>query len=361
MTTFTLPDLGEGLTEAELVAWHVGPGDHVVADQPLVSVETDKAVVEIPSPWSGTVVAIHGNPGDILKIGAALAEIDTGKAADKGAVVGEIASAERKAPPAPKPAAPAAPRAATRAGATPAVRALAKRLGVDLAGLSGSGPGGAILSRDVEAASAGEPLRGVRRAMAKAMAASGASVVPATLTEVADIGGWGERENPTLRLVRAIVAACAAEPALNARFDGARRVMDKNVDLSIAVDSPDGLFAPVLKGVDGAAPEDLTQRLARLKQAVRDRSLAPEDLRGGTITLSNFGMLGGQHAALVVSPPQVAILGAGRIHDAVLAIGGKPKVRRILPLSLSFDHRAVSGGEAARFMATIRADLELAD
>ena len=358
MTIFHLPDLGEGLTEAEIVAWHVSPGDHVTADQPLVSVETDKAVVEVPCPWSGTIEKIHGNPGDILTIGAALAEIATGKGEDKGAIVGEVAAAKL---PAATPAKTAAPTrdAGPKVSATPAVRQLARRLEIDLATVTGSGPGGAILSEDVEAAAVGgEALRGVRRAMAKAMAASGAAVVPATLTERADISAWSKRANPTVRLIRALCTGCAAEPALNARFDGARRVLHDQVDLSIAIDAPDGLFAPVLKGASAAAPAKLTKRLDALKAAVRERRLAPDDLTGGTITLSNFGMLGGEHAALVVTPPQVAILGAGRIHNAVLAVKGKPVVRRVLPLSLTFDHRAVTGGEAARFMAAVRADLE---
>ncbi|HSF95140.1 MAG TPA: 2-oxo acid dehydrogenase subunit E2, partial [Thermohalobaculum sp.] len=248
-----------------------------------------------------------------------------------------------------------------RAAAAPAVRALAQRLGVDLAGVSGRGPGGAILSADVEAAAElGEPLRGVRRAMARAMADAGAVVVPATLTDRADITAWGKRANPTLRLIRAICVAAKAVPALNARLQDQRRLLGDQVDLAIAVDTPDGLFAPVLKAVDRDAPRQLAKRIQALKAAVRDRTLAPGDLRGGTITLSNFGMLGGEHAALVVSPPQVAILGAGRIHDGVLAVNGKPAVRRVLPLSLTFDHRAVTGGEAAGFMAALRADLEQA-
>lgn len=336
MTTFALPDLGEGLVEAEIVAWHVSPGDRVTADQPLVSVETDKAVVEIPSPFPGTVEKLHGEPGEILKVGAALVEFATEKTRDQGAIVGEVAAAA-------------------------AVRALAQRLGVDLAGVSGRGPGGAILSADVEAAAElGEPLRGVRRAMARAMADAGAVVVPATLTDRADITAWGKRANPTLRLIRAICVAAKAVPALNARLQDQRRLLGDQVDLAIAVDTPDGLFAPVLKAVDRDAPRQLAKRIQALKAAVRDRTLAPGDLRGGTITLSNFGMLGGEHAALVVSPPQVAILGAGRIHDGVLAVNGKPAVRRVLPLSLTFDHRAVTGGEAAGFMAALRADLEQA-
>jgi pyruvate dehydrogenase E2 component (dihydrolipoamide acetyltransferase) len=129
----------------------------------------------------------------------------------------------------------------------------------------------------------------------------------------------------------------------------------------LAVDTPDGLFAPVLAGVEKASATELASRIADLKKAVQARSLTPQSLKGATITLSNFGMLGGKYAVLVISPPQVAILGAGRIHDAVVAAGGAPVVRKVLPLSLTFDHRAVTGGEAARFMAAARGDLEQPD
>ena len=193
--------------------------------------------------------------------------------------------------------------------------------------------------------------------MAKAMAAAGVTVVPASLTDYADIGKWKPDENPTLRLIRAISAACKAEPALNAGFDGERRALKAGVDLAIAVDIPDGLFAPVLRDVEKLSAAKFASKLAEIRSAVGERSITPEALKGATITLSNFGMIGGEHAALVVSPPQVAILGAGRIHDAVLAIDGAPVVRRVLPLSLTFDHRAVAGGEAARFMQAVRADL----
>ncbi len=376
MTTFNLPDLGEGMAEAEIVTWHVSPGTRVTADQPLVSVETDKAVVEIPSPHSGTVTNLHAAPGDIVEVGAPLADIDTGAIEDAGAVVGKLATT----PAAPPESAPestsesasearATPTpAATDVRAAPAVRRLAAELGVDLASVAGSGPGGAILSANVRAAAgaapaevAGEPLRGVRRAMARAMTLAGETVVPATLTDHAEIQAWGPDENPTLRLVRAICTACAAEPALNVGFDGKRRIPNSGVDLAIAVDTPDGLFAPVLRQVDKVPPAQLASEIAELKVAVGNRTIAPEALKAATITLSNFGMIGGEYAALVISPPQVAILGAGRIHDAVLAIGGTPAVRRVLPLSLTFDHRVVTGGEAARFMATVREDLARAD
>ena len=367
MTRFTLPDLGEGLAEAEIVAWHVSPGTRITADQPLVSVETDKAVVEIPSPHSGTVTKVHAAPGDIVEVGAPLADIDTGAAEDAGAVVGKLAAAPA-APSEPAPETAPETRVAAAVRAAPAVRRLAAKLGVDLAGVTGRGPGRAILSADVRAAAgaapaeiAGEPLRGVRRAMARAMTLSRAAVVPATLTDHADIGAWGAHQNPTLRLVRAICAACTVVPALNVGFDGERRITHAGVDLAIAVDTLDGLFAPVLRQADKMPAAQLASKIAELKAAVGNRTIAPEALKGATITLSNFGMIGGEHAALVISPPQVAILGAGRIDDAVLAIDGAPVVRRVLPLSLTFDHRAVTGGEAARFMAAAREDLRRAD
>jgi len=369
MTAFTLPDLGEGLQEAEIVAWHVGVGDHVVADQPLLSVETDKAVVEIPAPQAGRVAAIHGEPGDIVKIGEALADIEpTGTVPDRGTVVGEI-PAERKAEEAKAPAREIRQVPPARTGAVhaaPAVRALAGRLGVDIALVCGSGPQGTITSADVERAAATlagagplEPLRGVHRAMARNMARAHAEVVPATVTDVADIGDWSPGADATLRLVRAIVAACRAEPALNAWYlgrDEGRR-LNERVDLGIAMDTEDGLFVPVLRDVGSRTAEDLRRGLERMKADVRARTVPMEELRGATVTLSNFGMFGGQHAALVVLPPQVAILGAGRIHDRIVPRDGQPTVRRALPLSLTFDHRAVMGGEAARFLAAVMADL----
>lgn len=359
MTTFRLPDLGEGLTEAEIVAWHVSNGDRVAVDQPLVSVETDKAVVEIPSPHAGTVTKLGASVGDVVKIGAPLVDLETSAAERTSAIVGELKDTES---PVPKASTPSLPRSISDVSATPAVRQLAHDLGVDLAGVAGSGPGGAVLSADVEKAAievgtVGEPLRGTRRAMARAMAASAAVVVPATLTDYADIGGWEPEGDPTRRLIRAICAAVAAEPALNVTFDGKHRKLNTDVDLAIAIDTPDGLFAPVLKAANRQPLDALAVSLARLRAAVVDRSIARQELKGGTITLSNFGMIGGEHAALVVVPPQVAILGAGRIRNAIVEVGGKPGVRRILPLSLTFDHRVVTGGEAARFMQAVRADL----
>ena len=363
MSTFRLPDLGEGLQEAEIVAWHVGVGDHVVADQPLVSVETEKAVVEIPSPQAGRIAKLHNAVGDIVPIGGALVDFGEAPAAEAGTVVGRIP----EAPPAAKAEPIGAPEGIK---AAPAVRALARRLGVDLATVVPSGGRGSITVADVERTAAEtegaaplEPLRGVRRAMARNMERSHAEVVPATVTEEADIGDWAPGTDVTMRLVRAIAAGCRAEPSLNAWYlglDQGRRLHTK-INLGVAMDTPDGLFVPVLRDIAGRDAADLRQGLEAMKRDVAARSVPLEELRGQTITLSNFGMFGGRHAALVILPPQVAILGAGQIRDAVVPRDGAPAVRRALPLSLTFDHRAVMGGEAARFLASVKADLQRGD
>ncbi len=364
MTTFCLPDLGEGLQDAEIVAWHVSPGDHVVADQPLVSVETAKAVVEIPSPQSGRIAAVHGKPGDVVDIGAELVDYEDQPGAASETVVGELPHDDRdKAQPAPH---RAASSTSEKVKAAPAVRRLARELGVQLIGIAATGPGGSLTADDVRAAAkpssfaAGEPVRGPRRAMAQAMMKAGAEVVPATVTDEANIAGWSPDADPMARLIAAVVAGVAAEPAVNAWYDGAseRRLVHGHIDLGIAMDTPDGLFVPVLKDAGPLTDNERRKRLDALKTGVRDRSIAPRDLSGATITLSNFGTIAGRHGALVVVPPQVGILGAGRIAPSVLAIDGKPKVCRTLPLSLTFDHRAVTGGEAARFLAGVIAALE---
>ncbi|WP_170608746.1 dihydrolipoamide acetyltransferase family protein [Ruegeria arenilitoris] len=355
MSIFYLPDLGEGLKEAEVVAWHVAAGDHVIADQPLVSVETDKAVIEVPSPLSGTVSRLMAKTGDVVPVGGALVMFNSELATDKGAIVGEIDAAAPKPKPTPKE--PSADTA-TPVKASPAVRKLAAEHKVDLAMVTGTGPGGAIQSADVLTAidGLGEALHGPRRVMARKMERSGTSVVPATVMDHADISAWAKEANATQQLICAITAACAAEPALNAWFDGKRRQLHAHVDLAIAMDTPDGLFAPVLRSVE--TPRDLAPELAALKASVHDRTIAPNAMTDATITLSNFGMIGGEHAVLVVVPPQVAILGAGRIGTRIIMKDGRPQEQQLLPLSLSFDHRAVTGGEAARFLATVRARLE---
>lgn len=367
MKTFRLPDLGEGLQQAEISAWHVAENDEVAADQPLVSVETEKAIVEIPSPRAGRIRRLLAKPGDLLAVGAELVEFADGsdERPDASTVVGRLETERataRAGASASDGAAPARPRAA------PAVRALAQRLGVDLGVVTPSGPNDTITAKDVERVARIlkelgplEMLRGVRRTMARSMAQAHAEIAPVTVNDDADLHSWwGRGQVLMLRLIRAIVAGCKAEPSLNAWYDShavGRRVLDA-IHLGVAVDTPDGLFVPVLRDVGRRTPEDLRAGLERLRRDVQARTIPPEELRGYTFILSNFGTFGGRYANPIVQPPTVAILGAGRVRDEVVAVNGEPAVHPILPLSLTFDHRAVTGGEATRFLAAVIADLQ---
>jgi 2-oxoisovalerate dehydrogenase E2 component (dihydrolipoyl transacylase) len=407
MTTFNLPDLGEGLAEAEIVRWHVKTGDQVKVDQPMVAVETAKAVVEVPSPYSGVIRALHGNPGDMIATGAPLVEFDVAAAAaptvhaapaktaerppadDSGTVVGSMPSTNEEE--FIETAVAGGDRSAQRerVRAAPAVRALAKRLGVDLARVAGSGRGGLITVDDVMTTSgptalhtaatvtalksapnapraatlaAGEPekLRGLRRAMAQSMSLARDTVMGCTLFDDADLHHWRAGQDFTTRLLRAIAAGCRAEPGLNAWFDGdaqTRRLLAR-VDVAMAVDGPEGLLVPVIRDVGGRAAEELRRDVDRLKRTARDRTVAAEDLRDFSFMLSNFGMIAGRYATPVVVPPAVAILGAGRLSHDVIAVMGGIEAHLRMPLSLTFDHRCVTGGEAARFLAALMRDLE---
>lgn len=375
MNIFKLPDLGEGLMEVELLEWHVAPGDVVKEDQELVSVETAKAIVDIPSPTSGKVVRCYGEVGDILHVGDPVVEFEaegvqagepepqaSGDKADAGSVVGRVETGSQVL----KEETSAGVKAATGVKVSPAVRALARQLEVDLSVVTPSGRGGVISSEDVQRVAkilsevgALQPLRGVRRAMAQSMSNAAAEVVPVTVCDDADINAWATNEDVTVRLIRALVAGCREQPSLNAWYDShsmGRRLIDK-VDVGIALDTADGLFVPVLRDVGNADAKDLRRRIDVMKEDVRSRRIPPEELRGNTITLSNFGLFGGRYADPLVLPPTVAILGAGRLRDEVVAVDGKPAVHRIIPLSLTFDHRAVTGGEATRFLVTVMDDL----
>lgn len=415
MTIFRLPDLGEGLQEAEIASWHVAPGEDVRIDQPLLSVETAKAIVEIPSPVAGKVRKLFGAAGDMLQVGDPLVQFDDGATTAAGVEAGAAAGGAARAAGGTAAGGAAEParrtasgggagtgggggvvarsdagtvvgrveagrgvrrEAATAAGrssraavkATPAVRALARRLDVDLNVVTPTGPNDTVTAKDVERVSrilkeVGplELLHGVRRTMARAMAQAHAEVAPVTVSDDADLASWwpDRRHDLVLRLIRAIAAACRVEPALNAWFDShalGRRVL-KKIHLGVAVDTADGLFVPVLRDIGNRTDDDLRAGLERLRRDVEARTIPPEEMRGYTLILSNFGTFGGRYANPIVQPPTVAILGAGRIRDEVVAIDGKAAVRPILPLSLTFDHRAVTGGEATRFLAAVIASL----
>jgi 2-oxoisovalerate dehydrogenase E2 component (dihydrolipoyl transacylase) len=366
MKIFKLPDLGEGLQEAEIVKWHVEVGAEVKADAPMVSVETAKAVVDIPTPYAGRIARLYGKPGDIAHIGAPLVGFEgESDERDAGTVVGKVEVGQKVVSDA-----PAAPAPATGGiKATPAVRALARKLNVDLAMVTPTGADGLTTAADVQRAArilaeTGpiEVMRGVRRVMAQNMELASAEVASATIMDDADIEAWPRDVSPMLRLIRALVAGCRAEPSLNAWYDSEKigRWVLKRIDIGIAVDTPDGLLVPVLRNCGERDPGNLRAALEKLIADARARKVPPEELRANSITLSNYGSIAGRYASPVVLPPTVAILGAGKIMKQVVVVNDKPAVRRMLPLSLTFDHRVVTGGEAGRFLNAVIADLQRA-
>jgi 2-oxoisovalerate dehydrogenase E2 component (dihydrolipoyl transacylase) len=414
MTTFNLPDLGEGLAEAEIVRWHINVGDAVTVDQPMLAVETAKAVVEVPAPFTGVVKTLHGQPGDVIATGAPLVDFETANGAktalstdrvssDAGTVVGNMPTSDIELVETVHAGSThyrtngSSSQTGGRLRAAPAARALAKRLGVDLTALKGTGRGGVIIVDDVIAHSSirsngtsapgrptasgalnaptgttipatpaapafrgGEKLRGLRRAMSQSMSLARDNVTNCTLFDDADLHRWREGQDFTTRLLRAIAAGSQAEPALNAWYDGntqTRRLMTR-VDVGMAVDTGDGLIVPVIRDVGNRTTAQLRAEIDRLKSAARDRTVTPDDLRDVTFMLSNFGMIAGRYATPIVVPPMVAILGSGRLSRDVVAADGGIEAHLRMPLSLTFDHRCVTGGEAARFLAAVLRDLE---
>jgi 2-oxoisovalerate dehydrogenase E2 component (dihydrolipoyl transacylase) len=392
MTVFKLPDLGEGLSEAEVLRWHVQVGDRIEVDAPMLSVETAKAVVEVPSPVSGTITALHAQPGDRIEIGAPLIEFEVdapppGEAVDSGTVVGHMPAATDDY------AGSSALEAANavtvpRARAVPAARALARSLGIDLGSIKGSGRDGLITIQDVmaigvpmsqRAAAAGaasapliapsdagtdvQPLRSLRRTMAQSMSLSRDNVAPCTVFDDADLQRWRRGSDYTARVLRAITAGARAEPGLNAWYDAASqiRMLFEHVDVGLAVDTPDGLLVPVMRQVERLDAAQVRAELDRLKRAARERTVSSEELRNFTFMLSNFGTLAGRYATPVVVPPAVAILGTGRVRQDVLAVDNRVELHWRMPLSLTFDHRVVTGGEAVRFLGAVISDLEQAE
>jgi pyruvate dehydrogenase E2 component (dihydrolipoamide acetyltransferase) len=378
MSTFKLPDLGEGLAEAEIIEWHVKVGDHVRCDQPMVSVETAKAVVEVPAPCSGIVTALRGAPGDILPTGAPLIDFDS------GTVVGSMpATSEEEFVEAAVVGGARRDAGGARGRAVPAARALARRFGVDLTQISGTGRAGLITLDDVlrhanlpaapgqmpaapdqMPAAPGdgtlEPLRGLRRAMAQSMSQSRDQVAGSTVCDDADIHHWAEPGEYMWRIMRAMIVAWRTEPALNAWYDAAAqtRILVGHIDLGLAVDTAGGLIVPVVRNIENKTQASLRAEVARLKEAAHRRSTPAEDLRDFTMMLSNFGTLAGRYGIPRVVPPAVAILGVGKVREDAVVVAGAVHAHRRMPLSLSFDHRCITGGEACRFLGAVISDLE---
>jgi len=369
MNIFNLPDLGEGLPDAEIHEWFVKEGDVVRADQAMVSMETAKAVVDVPCPQDGTIVKFYGKPGDVIKTGAPLVSFAEGKKAssDKGTVVGKLEESSESSE---DTFTIGTASQTSRPKATPAVRLWAKKVGINLSAVTGTGENGLITRDDVQNAldkqstppEGFEPLHGVRRAMLNSMKQSHAEVVPVTLFDEVDINHWTDKTDITVQLIRAIAYAVKQEPALNAWFDSAYSAIKlfDEVHLGLAMDNNEGLFVPVIHNTAALTDAELRKQINHLKSAVQSRTVPADQLKGATITLSNFGKFAGRFASPIIVPPMVAILAVGRLYHGAVSQDGQIKSHRLLPLSLSFDHRAVTGGEATRFLGAVMEFLKTA-
>ena len=418
----TMPDIGEGIAEVELVAWRVQPGDTVSEDQILVDVMTDKATVEIPSPVVGTVLALGGEVGQVLAVGAELIRIEVAGAGNvKGAAPVTAAPApaatpaapaaqpapQTKAAPVKTPAPQAAPvakdvaRAVRQAGekpiASPAVRRRAWDTGIDLQYVAGSGAAGRIVQEDLDAYAAGKasapsgasggesryterhdetaiPVIGLRRKIAQKMQDSKRRIPHFTYVEEIDVTElqalrtqlntrWGaERGRLTLLplLMRAVVVALRGFPQINARFDDEAGVVTRYgaVHLGIATQTEAGLMVPVVRHAEARDLWGNAAELTRLAESVRTGKAAREELTGSTITITSLGALGGIVSTPVINAPEVAIVGVNRIVERPMIRGGAVVARHMMNLSSSFDHRVVDGMHAAEFVQSLRGLLE---
>ena len=406
---FLLPDIGEGLTEAEIVRWLVPEGGRVEADQPVVEVETDKAVVEIPSPYAGTVLRHGGAEGETIRVGSVLV------------VIGEEGEAEAPTPDVPEPglshtAAPIVGRldeeaevlspvgtknpdeATSAVKALPIVRKLARELGVDLGQIQGSGPEGRITREDVLAAgpppgtetpvdegseqastavspapAAGQderrPLSRLRRTIAANMAKSWAEIPHVTTFDEVDAtrlveikSALSARHDVKLPMealvIKAVIPALEAFPEFNATLDGDDLIVHAGHHIGIAVDTPDGLLVAVIRDAGSRHVLDIASEVRRLGEGARERSLAPDELSGQTFTVSNIGAVGGGQGTPIVPYGTTAILSVGRAQEKVVVAKGDLAIAPVMPLSLSYDHRVIDGAQGRRFMALVIENLE---
>lgn len=356
MKLFKLPDLGEGLPDAIIREWYIQPGDTVTTDQPLVAMETAKALVDVPAPFDGMIEQCFGDVGDTIMTGDPLigfegqstsSEIPT----DTGTVVGKIETSDSILEES------TVKLLETETLTTPGVRAIARRRGINLTSQGTH----KVRFRDIKSLKKTttpcpadlEPLSPLRRAMIASMEHSHQTIVPVTLTDIANISAWYGQQNITLRLLRAMVSACEAEPMLNATFDETHLAYKKNdkVNIGLAVDTPHGLYVPVLHDVAALSDTAIREKITTYKEQAMTKSLPASCLQGGTISFSNFGTIAGRYATPIIIPPMVAILGIGKLYDAAVPDNGNVVIHKQLPISLTVDHRLITGGETARFLA----------
>lgn len=416
---FKLPDVGEGTAEAEIVAWHVKLGDAVAEDQPLVDIMTDKATVEITSPTSGVVVALHGAPGDMAPVGGPLVELETEADAVEVAAAPPPPKPEAKAEPPPPAPAPrpdpvrmhsrtpppqdfAAELARLRTPgerplASPAVRQRARDLGIDLRRVSGSGPAGRVEHGDLDTyqtraltpdaspaavVSAKAPREGVqeikiigmRRKIAEKMQAAKRHIPHITYVEEVDatelealrqhLNATKRADQPKLTLlpffVRALVRAVPHHPQINARYDDEAGVLSQyeGLHVGIATQGPSGLMVPVVRHAETLSLYECADEIARVTRAAREGTATRDELSGSTITITSLGTLGGIVHTPVINWPEVAIVGPNKIVERPVVREGQVVVRKMMNISSSFDHRIIDGWDAASFIQKIKGMLE---
>ncbi|MBI2650770.1 2-oxo acid dehydrogenase subunit E2 [Candidatus Woesearchaeota archaeon] len=419
---FKFPDVGEGIHEGEIVKWFVKEGDKVHADQPLGEIETDKAIVEMPSPKSGKILKLHVPAGGIIHVGETMVTIleehETDADAKKhfeskeksdvpytGSVVGFVEEAKTVSP------IYGSKASATLSGgsggsgmggtiqATPAVRNLAKQLNVDLNKIKGTGSDGRITIEDVQKASGGVkkeeapsgikitrkydffgyvdrvPLHGIKKIVANKMAESIFTAVQLTNMHEADVTELAalrekekkEYEKEGIKLtflpyiVKAVALCLKEHPYLNASLEGDDIVLKKYYNIGVAVDTEDGLLVPVVKGADAKDIKTIAKDIDKLVNDARSRKINLMDLKGSTFSVSNLGSVGVEFFTPIINYPESAILGIGRIIEKPVVKNGKVEIRKMLPLSLTYDHRIVDGAQAARFMMDLMERLQLCE
>ena len=411
---FKFPDVGEGIHEGEIVKWFVKEGDKVKVDKPLGEIETDKAIVEMPSPKSGTILKLHVPAGGIIHVGETMVTIleeheteeDAKKHFEKkeekkdvpytGSVVGFLEEA-KEVKPITAVKKEVKPPTQTEILATPAVRNLAKQLNVDLGAIKGTGSEGRITIDDVQKSASGKkeettgikitrkydffgyiervPLHGVRKTVAQKMTESIFTAVQLTNMNEADVTELAtlrekekivyEKEGIKLTLLPYIVKAVAlcleVHPYLNASLEGDEIVLKKYYNIGIAVDTEEGLFVPVVKGADTKYIKTIAIEIDKLAKDARNRRINLMDLRGGSFSVSNLGSVGVGFFTPIINYPESAILGVGRIMEKPVVRSGKIEIRKMLPLSFTYDHRIVDGAQAARFMIDLIKRLELCE
>ena len=357
---FKLPDLGEGLTEGEVARWLVAEGQEIAEDDPLVEIQTDKTTVEIPSPAAGTVTSILVGEGEVVPVGSVLVVIGDGDGDGGGEPAAVEPEPERalvleqhKPPPG-------------RVQATPLVRRLARELGVELGSLTGTGSNGRIVEADVRAAAGAElvleqhkpsegrrePVRGVRRRIVEHLTTAHREIPAVTFVEECDFTDVDVKLLVPLAL-KAVAETLREFPELNARLEGDEIVYLERYDLGVAVQTDQGLVVPVVRGCDTASPDELAAETERLAEAARAGTLKPEELRGGTFTVTSAGKLGGLLVTPLVNHPEVGILGLHRIAPRPAVRNGELVVRPLGNVSLTFDHRVVDGARAAAFTLAV--------